>query len=423
MFHLAKQLRLPGPGGAVAAGAARLANGGTRAVERALDVLLEFARDPANHRGDLGISDLSRRLGLPKATVYRLVETLTARGFLIRDAETGRCRLGPAVFRVGSVYLQQLDLRRAALPVMREFARLTGETVNLNVAQDRRRVCIEKIESDQDIRHFVELGRPMPLYAGASGRVLLAFMDPVEIEAVIAEGLRRLTPRTITDPARLRADLAEIRRRGYAVSVGERVDEACAVSAPVRDASGRVVAGLTISGPAYRFRAERVRELTALVLRGAAAVSAVLGHAAENARAGEASATRPAEGGVSTHGEVVARLTRFLDLVAARRLSEAEAFLAPGAAIVFPGGVRFASLQEMADAVRRRYRRVRKRVERWDVLPAADRVTVYCLGMLEGEDGQGRPFMGVRFVDRFEVRDGHIVRHEVWNDLAERGVV
>ncbi len=126
---------------------------------------------------------------------------------------------------------------------------------------------------------------------------------------------------------------------------------------------------------------------------------------------------------MSAHEGVVARLGHFLDLVAARRLSEAEAFLAPGAVLVFPGGVRFTSLHEMAAAASRRYRWVRKRVERWDVLPGADGVTVYCLGTLEGEDAGGRPFTGVRFVDRFELRDGQIVRQEVWNDLAEQGVV
>ncbi len=125
---------------------------------------------------------------------------------------------------------------------------------------------------------------------------------------------------------------------------------------------------------------------------------------------------------MSAREGVVAHLQRFLDLVAARRLNEAEAFLAPGAVLVFPGGVRFRSLHEMAAAARGRYRWVHKRVERWDVLPGEDGVTVYCLGTLEGEDVGGRPFAGVRFVDRFELRGGRIVRHEVWNDLAERGV-
>ncbi len=215
-----------------------------------------------------------------------------ARGLLSQDPGTARYRLGVTALRLGNAFLKSLDVREAALPVMQDLARRTGETVNLNIARDGYRVCIEKVDSVQAVRHFVELGRPEPLYAGASGKVLLAFLEPAEVEAVIRRGLRRLTPRTVTDPDRLRAELAEIRRRGYAASVGERVDGASAVSAPVRNGQGQVVAGLTVSGPTYRFTPARVRAFTALVLQGAAAVSAALGYVAEGGRAAGAAAAR-----------------------------------------------------------------------------------------------------------------------------------
>jgi len=247
-----------------------------KTVERALDILLAFLREGQ----ELGITDLSRALRLPKGTVHRLVSTLAAKGFLAKNEATGRYRLGLSVFRLGSTFLNQMEVREAALPVLHELARVTGETVNLNIARDRRRVCIEKVESSHDIRHFVELGRPLPLYCGASGKVLLAFLPEEEIEAVIAEGLRPLTSRTVTDPDRLRRELAEIRRRGYAVSRDERVEGASAVSAPIYDSAGRVVAGLTISGPTYRFTAERVAQFVKLVKQGAARISASLGYSA-----------------------------------------------------------------------------------------------------------------------------------------------
>lgn len=121
--------------------------------------------------------------------------------------------------------------------------------------------------------------------------------------------------------------------------------------------------------------------------------------------------------------EAVATVERYLRLVEERRLEEAEALLAPGAAIVFPGNRMYATLAEMAADARRRYRWVRKSIERWDVVPGPEGATVYCIGTLSGEDLAGRPFAGVRFVDRFEVRDGLIHRQDVWNDLAETGVV
>lgn len=250
------------------------AGGSARAAERTLDILLAFLREGR----EIGISELSRAVRLPKATVHRLVTVLVSRGFLARDPASARYRIGLTPFRLGTLFLSQTHISQVALPVIHELARQTGETVNLNVVIDRHRVCIEKVESSHDIRHAVELGRPMPLHAGASGKVLLAFLPEEEIRAVIDAGMGRLTGRTIVEPARLWRSLAEIRRRGYAVTSDERVEGASAVSAPVRDGTGRVVAGLTISGPTYRFTPERVRRFTALVLDGGRRISAALGY-------------------------------------------------------------------------------------------------------------------------------------------------
>jgi len=272
--------------------------GSARAAERTLDILLAFLREGR----DLGISDLSRAQRLPKATVHRLVTALVGRGFLTRDPHTAQYGVGPNLFRLGNLFLARTEVRQVAIPIIRELARTTGETVNLNIIIDRRRVCIEKAESTHDIRHFVELGRPLPLYAGASGQVLLAFMDETEIEAVIAEGLSPVAPRTITDPRRLRRTLAEIRRRGYVTSVDERVAGASAVSAPVRDGTGHVAAGLTISGPAYRFTPDRVRRYVELVRGGASRISAALGYSGAIAVKPARSAGRRALGRASLVG-------------------------------------------------------------------------------------------------------------------------
>ena len=248
--------------------------GSARAAERTLDILLAFLREGRQ----FGISDLSRTVHLPKATVHRLVSVLAGRGFLARDPGTARYRVGLAAFRLGTLFLDQTHVRAAALPVIRELASVTGETVNLNVVIDGRRVCIEKAESTHDIRHAVELGRPMPLYAGASGKLLLAYLPEAEISAIVAAGLPRLTERTPVQRDKLLRQLAEIRRRGVAVSSDERVAGASSVSAPIRDGIGRVVAGLTISGPTYRFTPERVREFITLVQDGARRVSSALGY-------------------------------------------------------------------------------------------------------------------------------------------------
>ena len=113
-------------------------------------------------------------------------------------------------------------------------------------------------------------------------------------------------------------------------------------------------------------------------------------------------------------------VTTFLRLVEERRLDEASRYLAPGVEIVFPGGRRFADLDEQVAASQGRYRSIRKVFERFDVVTSGDTVIVYVSGLLEGEDLAGRPFSSVRFIDRLELLDGLIVKHHVWNDLSEQ---
>ena len=257
----------------MAASSRSAATGSARSAERTLDILLAFLGDGA----PLGISDLSRSVRLPKATVHRLVAVLVGRGFLSRDPNSGRYRVGVAAFQLGARFLDQTHVRGAALPVIRDLAAATGETVNLNVVIGDRRVCVEKAESAHDIRHAVELGRPLPLHAGASGKVLLAHRPEAEIAAIVSAGLARFTSRTPVDRHVLLRQLAEIRRRGIAVSSDERVEGASAVSAPILDGQGEVVAGLTISGPTFRFTPERVRDFSARVREGAQRVSRALG--------------------------------------------------------------------------------------------------------------------------------------------------
>lgn len=245
-----------------------------RSVARALDILQAFGRG----QPELGVTELARVLRLSKSTVHRLLRLLASRGVVAQDPATRRYRLGVELLWLGSLVRDGMDLRREALPVMRELQARAGETVNLNVERDGHRVCIEKVETSHPIRDFVDIGRPLPLYAGASGKVLLAHLP----DQRVAEILRAADPAAIAGRlptgAALRRELARIRRQGYASTSGERVEGASSVSAPVWDAEGRVVASLSISGPSYRFRPERVRVFARLVVSAAREISGRLGH-------------------------------------------------------------------------------------------------------------------------------------------------
>jgi DNA-binding IclR family transcriptional regulator len=203
--------------------------------------------------GALGVSGISRQLNLSKAVVHRILQSLVSCDFLRSDADGRGYRLGSAAAALGARALGELDIRRAALPVLDRLRSATRETTTLSVLIGESRVYLEQRLSPQEIRMSVELGRPYPLHAGSTGKAMLAFLDADTRERILSSGLQRLTPATTTDPQRLRAELVEIVARGYAVSHGEREHDAAAVASPVLGIDGEVTGALSICGPVTRF--------------------------------------------------------------------------------------------------------------------------------------------------------------------------
>lgn len=218
-------------------------------ADRAIDVLLLFNEQ----QSVLTAEDISERLGMPRSTTYRYLQSLRSYGLVEENDSSGGFRLGPAVFRLARAARQGLGLSEVALPIMHELVAQTGETALLTRRANAHVVCIERVESQQRVRLSYERGQVLPLHAGASAKVLLAYLDPEEIEAILRNGpFPRYTARTMTDPDTLRRQLEVIRSRGYAMSEGEVDDGVRGVAAPIFDAHKRVVAGLSVAGPAFR---------------------------------------------------------------------------------------------------------------------------------------------------------------------------
>lgn len=235
------------------------------AVERAARVLLALAE------ADVGrVTEIARRVGLPKSTVHRMLASLTRAGLAMQDGDRSEYRLGPHAVSLGLSAIGTPDLRTRALPVMVELRELTAETVTLSLRVGFERLYIAQIESLQDVRMAVELGRRYPLYAGASGKAILAFLPPPQLDEYLSRTeLEALTPATMTSVRALQDGLRQVRERGYASSQGERDPWAASVAAPIRDAAGRAIGSLSICGPLTRFDAERFAELGPLVVRAA----------------------------------------------------------------------------------------------------------------------------------------------------------
>jgi len=261
---------------------------GTEAAARVADVLLMFTDGPAS----LGVTEIARQLGLSKAVVHRILQSLAARSFVTADPVTREYRLGPAAVALGTRVLRDLDLRRAARPVLRQLRDATGETTTLSEATNLSRVYLDQFESPQEIKMTVELGRRHPLHAGASGRAILAFLPPDMIEQVIGSGLPTLTSVTIQSAARLRRELALVRERGYATSRGERQQGAGSVAAPVFGMEGEVAGAISVCGPVSRFDAAAVERYAPLVTAAAREVSRALGWAGDGPAVLAAAGTR-----------------------------------------------------------------------------------------------------------------------------------
>lgn len=247
-----------------------------QSVERTFDVLEALAATD----GELGILDLSHRVGLHASTVHRLLATLVLRGYARQSHQTGRYSLGPRALLLGRAYSDHSTMWVEAHPFLQRLVEASGETANLSTLDCDEAVYIDQVPSPRLVRIFASIGRHVPLHSTGCGKVLLAYLEPSERARVIREkGLPRSTRYTICSAAELERELADIRRRGYAVDDRENDEDVRCIAGPVRDHTGHVVAALSISGPISRITKEQVSELSRLVTDISSQMSAMLGFA------------------------------------------------------------------------------------------------------------------------------------------------
>lgn len=243
-------------------------------VERALDVLLLFSSTQAP---SLGVSEVSRMLGLSKAVVHRILAALCSRQLLEIDENTRRYALGRQSLALGMAFLDRVDVRDLAREPLRRLSRLTNETSTLSIRVRDTRVYVDQVTPPRDVRMSVQIGVPFPLHAGSSSKAFLAFLKPEEQEAYLSGPLAALTDHTIIDASPLRDDLRLTRERGYALSFGERQAGAASVAAPILNHDNVPVAVVSVCGPAERIRG-RVDVLATALLAEVSELSSRLGH-------------------------------------------------------------------------------------------------------------------------------------------------
>ncbi|NPC97644.1 IclR family transcriptional regulator [Nocardioides sp. zg-DK7169] len=248
-------------------------------VERAADVLLHFTRDP---RADHGVTEVAEAMGLSKSAVHRVLSSLRHRGLVELDERTRRYSLGVGALRLGLSYLDRIDVRRLARPVLEDLSERTGETATLSVLLgERQRIYVDQVTPEREVIMSVSLGEPYPLHAGASSRAFLAFLSEAQRERYLAGGpLASVRAATIVDDEGLREDLVRVRAQGWARSAGERLDGAASVAAPVLRHDGTPAAVISVCGPASRF-ADDLDHCRELLLGATRSLSTGLGWVAE----------------------------------------------------------------------------------------------------------------------------------------------
>lgn len=234
---------------------------------------------------ELTAAEIARRLGTSKATAFRILSVLEDASYLERVREAGGYRLGYMLHRLGSLVEGSAVIQRRVRPFLEELKQQCDETVHLVVLHKGEALYLDKIEGRKAIRVVSRIGMTLPAHCSGVGKALLAYLPEDEVEEIIrAKGLERFTPNTITDREALAAELRLVRRNGYAVDNEEIELGLKCVAAPVRDASGCVVAAVSISGPKFRFDDGTMRELVPLLCRTTAEISAALGNGTAPAR-------------------------------------------------------------------------------------------------------------------------------------------
>ncbi len=240
---------------------------GNQSVERGALILKTLSE-----HGSLGVTDIARRLNLPKSITYRLLASLKAADLVRIESQNRRYSLGYGLLQMSADWLARIDVRNFAMPHLRRLRRETHETVALNLRDGDSRVTIERLDTSFEVRFVIDIGRPLPLHVGAAGKAILAFLPSDEIAEVMSRA--ELSARK---EKRLLEDLDNVRRLGFADTCGERVAGSRSISAPVFNYESLAIASVSILSLQSRMQRREVNACRRCVKAAALEISSAMG--------------------------------------------------------------------------------------------------------------------------------------------------
>jgi IclR family KDG regulon transcriptional repressor len=243
-------------------------------LDRALSIIDALTKV----REDASLAELAERVKLHKSTAHRLLSILERHRIVERDSETGRYRLGLRLFELGTIAMDRFNIRDRARPYLERLLEEVNETVHLCALDAGEILYLDKIEPARSVRMASRIGHRKPVHCTAVGKAILAHLPEAEQDSILQiHGLPRLTPKTITTPAELKAEFKPIRERGYALDNEETEAGLRCIGAVILDHSGRPAAAVSVSAPSFRLTMDKVPDLAGPVVRVARALSEELG--------------------------------------------------------------------------------------------------------------------------------------------------
>lgn len=245
-----------------------------QSVKNAMQILRLYSGE----RDELGVTEMSRLLGMSKSSVHRLISTLTKEGFLEKSPDSSKYRLGLALLGLCGVITTHMEIHREAIPTLESIVDKLGEACHVCVLEGSDIVYLHKVECKHPVRLLSHIGKRNPAFCTSGGKSILAFQAENIVSSVIESGFIPYGPNTITDPAQFRENLQTIREQGYAVCVDELHEDVVSIGSPIRDYSGDVVASVSVVGPKQRITPDKIALFTKTVLEASREISEKLGY-------------------------------------------------------------------------------------------------------------------------------------------------
>lgn len=243
-------------------------------VEKACDILLSFNEDNL----ELGVTELSQKLGLTKSTVHKLLITLEHKGLMVQKKENGKYGLSIKLFELANYYLNSIDINSTVKPYMEELSDEFKETVHFAVLDENEVVYVEKIEGKYSVNIYSKIGRRSPLHCLGVGKAIMANLPPEKLEQVLAHGLKTYTKHTIIDRLRMLAELEKVRKNSYAIDNEEYEEGIRCIGVPVRNSLHELIGAISVTGPVSRMTDEKIRQIIPKILAHSVEIAKKLGN-------------------------------------------------------------------------------------------------------------------------------------------------